>query len=109
MTTLENEIGGFYVNENSGFTPTLKIDDLNLKHCDFIQLDVEGYQLFALMGAENTIKKFKPVISIEFDWAFRYNTNANDIKHYLINLGYSKVDSYTTDHIYVYENLSFSL
>ena len=61
------------------------------------------------MGAENTIKKFKPVISIEFDWAFRYNTNANDIKHYLINLGYSKVDSYTTDHIYVYENLSFSL
>jgi len=109
MTTLPNEIGGFYVNPNYGTTPTLRVDDLALSHCDFIQLDVEGYQLFALMGAKETIKKFKPVISIEFDWAFRYNVNVSDIKSFLANLGYEKVDTYTTDHIYTYSNLSFSL
>jgi FkbM family methyltransferase len=109
MTTLPNEIGGFYVNENSGSTPTMKIDDLNLSHCDFIQIDVEGYQLYALRGAINTIKKFKPIISVEFDWAFRYNHSAGDIRSFLANLGYEKVESYTSDHVYVYKNLSFSL
>ena len=109
MTTLPNEIGGFYVNPNYGTTPTLKIDDLALSHCDFIQLDVEGYQLHALRGATNTIKKFKPVISVEFDWSFRYDVNHDDIKSFFINLGYEKVEKYTTDHIYIYKNLSFSL
>jgi hypothetical protein len=109
MTVYPNQIGGFYVNEDSGNTPTLRIDDLNLAYCDFIQLDVEGYQLYALMGAINTIKKFRPVISIELDWSFRYNHSQADIKNFLLNLGYEKVDSYTTDHIYSYKSLSFNL
>jgi FkbM family methyltransferase len=109
MNPLKDEIGGFFVNETKGNIPTLKVDDLNLSECAFIQLDVEGYQLFALQGAINTIKKFKPVISIELDWVERYNFTHRDIKSFLINLGYEKVDSYTSDHIYVYKELSFSL
>jgi len=109
MNPLKDEIGGFYVNENKGNIPTLRVDDLNLSSCDFIQLDVEGYQLFALNGAINTIKKFKPVISIELDWVERYNFSHRDIINFLTNLGYEKVDSYTSDHIYVYKELSFSL
>lgn len=109
MNPLKDEIGGFYVNENIGNIPTLRIDDLNLSNCDFIQLDVEGYQLFALQGAINTIQKFKPVISIELDWVERYNFSHKDIIKFLINLGYEKKDSYTSDHIYVYRNFSFSL
>jgi len=109
MSPLKDEIGGFFVNENRGNIPTLRIDDLNLTSCDFIQLDVEGYQLFALNGAINTIQKFKPVISIELDWVERYNFSHRDIINFLTNLGYEKVDSYTSDHIYVYKELSFSL
>ena len=109
MNPLKDEIGGFYVNESLGNIPTLRIDDLNLSSCDFIQLDVEGYQLFALKGAINTIQKFKPVISVELDWVERYNFNHRDITNFLINLGYSKVDGYTSDHIYVYQGLSFNL
>ena len=109
MNPLKDEIGGFYVNESLGNIPTLRIDDLNLSSCDFIQLDVEGYQLFALKGAINTIQKFKPVISVELDWVERYNFNHRDIINFLINLGYSKVDGYTSDHIYVYQGLSFNL
>lgn len=109
MSPLKDEIGGFFVNENRGNIPTLKIDDLNLSSCDFIQLDVEGYQLFALKGAINTIKKFKPVISIELDWVERYNFSHRDIINLLTSLGYEKQDSYTSDRIYVYKELSFSL
>jgi len=109
MNPLKDEIGGFYVNENKGNIPTLRVDDLNLSSCDFIQLDVEGYQLFALNGAINTIQKFKPVISIELDWVERYNLSHRDIINFLTKLGYEKVDSYTSDRIYVYKELSFSL
>jgi FkbM family methyltransferase len=109
MTTLPSEIGGFYVNQNVGTTPTLRIDDLDLAYCDFIQLDVEGYQLYALMGAIETIKKLRPVISIEFDWAFRYNHTPSEIRNFLADLGYENVDSYTTDHIYSYKSLQFNL
>lgn len=109
MNPLKDEIGGFYVNESFGNIPTLKIDDLNLSACDFIQLDVEGYQLYALKGAINTIQKFKPVISVELDWIERYNFNYRDIINFLINLGYTKVSKYTSDHIYVYDSLTFNL
>ena len=109
MNPLKDEIGGFYVNENKGNIPTLRVDDLNLSSCDFIQLDVEGYQLFALKGAINTIQRFKPVISIELDWVERYNFSHRDIINFLTSLRYEKVDSYTSDHIYIYKELSFSL
>jgi len=41
------------------------IDGLNLYACDFIQLDVENYEIYALKGAKETIKKYRPVISVE--------------------------------------------
>lgn len=103
MNTLPDAIGGFYVNENHGNIPTLRIDDLNLKQCDFIQLDVEGYQLFALRGAQETINRFKPVISVELDWAERYDFSRNDIVNFLIHSGYEQVATYTSDHIYAYK------
>jgi FkbM family methyltransferase len=102
MNTLEDAIGGFYVNEDHGNVPTIRIDDLDLKNCDFIQLDVEGYQLFALRGAEETIKRFQPVISVELDWVERYEFTKNDIVNFLTNMDYTKVDSYTSDLIYVH-------
>lgn len=109
MTTLPNETGGFYVNQNSGTIPTIKLDDLALERCDFIQLDVEGYQLFVLKGAINTIKKFKPVICIEHEWAHRYEVTVNDIISFLTSLGYYRVEKYTSDYIYVHQALSSSI
>jgi FkbM family methyltransferase len=46
-------------------TPTFCIDQLNLDACDFIQLDVEGYEENVISGAMKTITRFKPVIAIE--------------------------------------------
>jgi FkbM family methyltransferase len=41
------------------------IDDLNLDRLDFMKIDVEGYESFAIKGAFNTIQKYKPVIVME--------------------------------------------
>lgn len=41
------------------------IDDLRLDACDLIQLDVEGYELPVLLGADATIRRFTPVVTVE--------------------------------------------
>lgn len=43
----------------------LLLDDLCLESCDAIQLDVEGAEPYVLEGANQTINRFWPVISVE--------------------------------------------
>ena len=78
--------GAYFVN-GDGIIPTLLIDDLNLTECDLIMLDVEGYELHALNGAIETIKKYEPVICIEHAacWLERYNTSIIEIENLLID------------------------
>ena len=44
---------------------TITIDSLNLESCDYMKIDVEGFEPLVLIGAEQTIKKFKPTILFE--------------------------------------------
>lgn len=71
-----------------GHVPILRIDDLGLNVCDAIQLDIEGYELFALYGAEETIKKCRPTIILESCWTHRYSYDVSAIYKFLENLGY---------------------
>ena len=41
------------------------IDSLNLMFCDLIVLDIEGYEVEALRGGEDTISRCRPVIHVE--------------------------------------------
>jgi len=83
------DVGATHV-AGDGVIPTMRVDDLALVGCDLLHLDIEGYELHALQGAEETIKKYHPVIALEFykDWAARYNTSLIDIENYLKTLGY---------------------
>lgn len=45
--------------------PQIRIDDLGLKSCDLIHLDVEGYEGKIIDGALETIEKYKPTIIFE--------------------------------------------
>ncbi len=45
---------------------TVVLDDVNLSRLDFMKIDIEGMELNALKGSENTIKKYEPVIFIEY-------------------------------------------
>jgi FkbM family methyltransferase len=81
--------------------PTLMIDDLNLDECSVIHLDVEGYELFALRGARNTIEKFKPLIALENrDHWLRYNVTTEEINDFLKSFGYKVIDQYREEIIY---------
>ena len=57
-------IGAHYV-KGEGKIPQITIDDFDLKECDLICLDIEGMEYEALMGAKNTLEKFRPVIMVE--------------------------------------------
>ena len=44
---------------------SISLDSLNLPALSLLFLDIEGYEFFALKGAEKTIKKFRPTIVFE--------------------------------------------
>lgn len=89
----------------AGVIPMFRIDDLGLPDCDLIHLDIEGFELMALMGATETIKKYKPVVALEyFDaWAKRYNTSLEGIEEFLNQLGYQFVADEDGDRVYKFE------
>lgn len=57
---------------------------------DFIKCDVEGAELYAFKGAENSIRKNLPVIFTEMlrKWTSKFNYSPNDIIEFLGNFGY---------------------
>lgn len=57
-------IGAHYV-DGTGILPVMRLDDLHLTECDYICLDVEGYELDAIRGARETITRCSPVIQLE--------------------------------------------
>lgn len=101
-----NDTGGVHIS-GKGIIPTIVIDDLNLPGCDLIQLDIEGYEYKALLGAINTIKKYKPILCIEFceKWLNRYDNNSEEILGLLKELNYIQVAEYGVDKIFAYNEL----
>ena len=56
--------------------PIKTIDSFELENVTFIKYDIEGYELKALKGSEQTIKKHSPVIVIEQN---RGNAHAQEL------------------------------
>jgi len=62
-----------YIGQNISYAPKdlttvpqIKIDSLGLSRLDFLKLDVEGMELDALEGANETVHQFRPVILVEW-------------------------------------------
>lgn len=101
----ESDAGAIHVVEHQGSIPTVRIDDLKLPSCDLIQLDIEGYEYFALLGAQHTIEQYHPLIMLEWcgAWAKRYGTDEKMRDEFLTNMGYSQILSNVSDIIYKYQ------
>lgn len=70
-------------------TPTMALDSLNLFQCDLIYLDIEGYEMRALVGATETIKAHRPVVAFEDKGlSDHYGVKKGDAERYLASLGY---------------------
>lgn len=78
----------------------VRLDDLGLSP-DFLKLDVEGYELFALKGAEETIKRSKPVIFLELNGlSERYGHVDEDVRAYIYDFGYKQVGHWNKDYLF---------
>ena len=94
----DKQCGAWRILDQSGDIPALKIDDLNLNDVSIIHLDIEGYELFALHGAENTIRKYKPLLAFELlNHASTYNYIENDLFAYVTSFGYTKHKRYANE------------
>lgn len=77
------------------------LDSFNLDDIDFMKLDCEGYELFALQGAEATIKRCRPVINIEVKPKFKfYDVSAFAAGDYLKNLGMVELGHKGSEFVY---------
>ena len=65
--TPANNLGARQVAADPAGTPVLALDDLNPHRCDFIKMDVEGFEPYALKGAEQLIRRTRPVLHIEIN------------------------------------------
>ena len=70
--------------------PTITIDSLELSECNFIKIDVEGDELAVLLGAEQTVRKYKPVMCIECNehTLIRKGMNGSHLIKHIQSLGY---------------------
>ena len=72
-----------------------KLDTFNYKKIDFIKIDVQGFELSVLKGANKTLKTNSPVLCIEED-----DPKNSLIIPFLENLNYELVDVIIKEHVF---------
>lgn len=79
------------------------IDSFMFDDVSFIQLDIEGYEQFALQGARWTIQKWRPIIQIELDGLGvknGYKAKDEDTRAMLASWGYKQVHRVGHDSVF---------
>ena len=68
MIITEGNSGHSHLDPNtigSGDVTVVKLDNLNIDNVDYIKIDCEGYEYRVLQGAEQTVKRWRPIIVVE--------------------------------------------
>ena len=95
--------GAGYIVDDADGVDTYLIDELDLTACDLICLDVEGAELDALKGGEQTIKKFKPLIVLEdkpLPHMGIFGRGVGDPGKWLAQFGYKRIAKHRWDSVY---------
>lgn len=100
MASLARNCGTAFLIEGEG-VESITLDSMNLEACDLIQLDIEGSEMNALLGAEGTINKFKPVLCIAHEGlGERYGYSDKIVDDWIKARGYEAKDKILRDVIY---------
>lgn len=96
-------IGDTSVGEGGDEVQVITLDMIDSQP-DFIKIDVQGYELFALQGAENTLKQSLPDIFIEIEehQLAKFDVTKEQLLNYIKSFGYRmfRIDNeYPCDHI----------
>lgn len=85
-----------------GTVPTLRIDDLGLPVCDLVYLDIEGYELYALRGAVETLQRCRPVVTVEINKSLGFvGLKPVDVTGFLEAQGYRHALTMGSDQVFV--------
>lgn len=86
----------------AGFVPIIRLDDLALNYCDLFYLDVEGWELYALQGARETISRCRPVIACEINNGIEYlGLTGDDVRTHIKMNGYRFHSKHRSDEVFV--------
>lgn len=97
----DNHAGITYV-AGPGNIPTLRIDDLGLAICDLIYLDLEGWELYALRGATNTIDLCRPLVAVEINKSLDFvGIDPAIVRQEVLRHSYRFVARWQSDEIFV--------
>lgn len=95
-----DNIGAHQIKEGNEFD-VLPIDSLSVTDCDLLQLDVEGSEHQAILGAIATIEASWPVITLELKGhGERYGYTDMDTINLLADMGYRIADRVNRDVIF---------
>jgi FkbM family methyltransferase len=89
-----DNIGATCIEYGRGNVPVMTIDSLNLPNCDLIALDVENAEREVLLGAQQTILKYYPIVIVEAGAARSY------VFELLQSWGYWEAEGSAMDTIY---------
>jgi len=84
----------------------ITLDSLQLKTLDFLKCDVEGYEEKLIQGAMETIKRCRPIITMEV-WSPPFHYGHTDINYTkstfknLLDLGYNVTQIYGPDYLFL--------
>jgi len=81
---------GFIAPGEAGAVAMVALDSLNLDACDLLKLDLEGAEHDALLGAAETIHRFRPVLILEIDGhGRRFGHSIEETEALLESFGYA--------------------
>ena len=84
-----NNTGEAHVADTGELVDVVPLDDLGITRLDFIKIDVEGFELEVLRGAEQLIERFHPAILCEIQHhAARYGHTPEETFAFLAAHGY---------------------
>jgi FkbM family methyltransferase len=91
------------------YEPTLREKQTQDFRIDFIKLDVQGYELFALQGGEAMLRKYKPTIAVELEESclLMNKYGSKELCDYIRGLGYEIFyleSDYPCDHICIHQD-----
>ena len=74
---------------------TITIDWFGWTDVDAIKLDTEGTEWLVIQGADQTIRRCRPVVQVEmWGWEKRFGLNNQDLLDYFRSLNYTQIDHY---------------
>ena len=79
----------------------IPLDEYDLQDLDFLKLDVEGYEIEAINGAAETLKRCRPVVVIEVK-KLRAERDPKAAVKRLAQFNYAEASRVRNDYIFIY-------